>query len=67
MGNEAEGEQKKQARINAHGFEQILGIHYGPNDESSPVVNMTTIWIILTLWASCEEWNMQMLDVKGHF
>ena len=59
--------REKQARINACGFEQIPGIHYDPNDKSSPVVNMTTIQIILTLWASCEEWNMQMLDVKGHF
>ena len=65
MKQKASGE--KWARINAHGFEQIPGIQYDPNDKSSPVVNMTTIWIILTLWASCEEWNMQMLDVKEAF
>ena len=43
----------KQARVNARGFEQIPGVHYDPNDKASPVVNMTTIRIILTLWASC--------------
>ena len=43
----------KRARVNAQGFEQIPWVHYNPEKKALPMVNMTTIRIILVLWASC--------------
>ena len=62
----------KRARVNAQGLEQIPWVHYNPKKKALPVVNMTTIRIILVLWASCGAWTMKLLDVcraflKGKF
>ena len=57
----------KRARVNARGFEQIPWVHYNPEKKASPVVNMTTIRIIMVLWASCGAWTMKLLDVCGAF
>ena len=57
----------RRARVNAQGFEQIPWVHYNPERKASPVVNMTTIRIILVLWASCYCWTMHLIDVCRAF
>ena len=67
----------KRCRVNVRGFEQIAGIHYDPDSKSSPVVNMTSIRIVLTIMAATLIWNKatgeyeryeaQIQDVKGAF
>ena len=57
----------RRARVNARGFKQIPWVHYNPECKASPVVNMTTIRIILVLWASCYCWTMYLIDVCGAF
>ena len=38
-----------RARVNTRGFKQIPNMHYNPNNEASPMVNITTIRIVLIL------------------
>ena len=57
----------KRARVNACSFEQTSHIHYNSDDKALPVVNMIIFRIILILWVSYRQWNMEMLHVKGTF
>lgn len=53
-------------RVNARGFEQIPHVHYDPDAKSAPVVNMTTIWVVLVLEIMNKRWTSKVLDVKEH-
>ena len=45
-----------RARLNAHGFKQVEGMHYVPETISAPVTNPNTIRIAMTLWAMNSKW-----------
>jgi Reverse transcriptase (RNA-dependent DNA polymerase) len=55
-----------RGRINAHGYEQIDGLHYNISNTAAPVTNDTTIWIIITL-AIMAGWKGYLIDAKGEF
>ncbi len=56
-----------RARLNAHGFKQVEGLHYVPETISAPVTNPNTIRIALTLWAMHKKWIAVVMDVEGAF
>lgn len=56
----------KRARITAHGFEQVDGVHFDSTSTSAPVTNEVTIRVILIL-AVMAEFDMQLIDVRGAF
>jgi len=56
----------KRARLNARGFEQIDGVHYDEDDKAAPVVQTTTIHIVLCLIVMMN-WFATLLDVHGAF
>jgi hypothetical protein len=58
---------KFRARLNAHGFKQVQGMHYIPESISAPVTNPNTIRIAMTLWAMNAKWIAAVLDVEGAF
>ena len=58
---------KFRARLNAHGFKQVQGMHYIPESISAPVTNPNTIRITMTLWAMNAKWIAVVLDVEGAF
>lgn len=58
---------KFRARLNAHGFKQVQGMHYIPESISAPVTNPNTIRIAMTLWAMNAKWIAVVLDVEGAF
>jgi hypothetical protein len=53
-------------RMNARGFKQVEGQHYGRMTISSPVTNSATIRIVLTLM-SMAHMLAHVVDVKGTF
>ena len=55
-----------RARMNARGFEQVDGIHYKSEDKASPVVQLTTVMIVLTLIIMLN-WYAILMDIKGAF
>ena len=55
-----------RARLNARGFEQQEGVHYDPEQISSPVTNDATIRIVLVLMIMAY-WASYLGDVYGAF
>jgi Reverse transcriptase (RNA-dependent DNA polymerase) len=55
-----------RARINAQGFKQLDGLHYGSSAPSSPVSNDTTVRVIFTL-AMLAGLKGYVIDDKGAF
>eukprot|EP00957_Ditylum_brightwellii_P070326 5342611-Ditylum_brightwellii.AAC.1 len=55
-----------RARLNAHEFEQLEGIHYNAHNLAAPVVLDMTIRIMLVLIIMAN-WATALLDVKGTF
>jgi uncharacterized membrane protein YheB (UPF0754 family) len=54
------------ARLNARGFEQVDGEHYGSDDKSAPVLSEISIRVILTLIVMAAWWA-ELMDVLGVF
>ena len=55
-----------RARLNARGFEQQEGVHYDPEQISSPVTNDATIRIVLVLMIMAD-WVSYLCDAHGAF
>ena len=55
-----------RARLNARGFEQQEGVHYDPEQISSPVTNDATIRIDLVLMIMAD-WVSYLCDAHGAF
>eukprot|EP00957_Ditylum_brightwellii_P038687 2924344-Ditylum_brightwellii.AAC.1 len=56
----------KCAKLNACGFEQVNGLHYGEQDISASVMNGTTIRMVFVMTISAT-WTPELLNVKGSF
>jgi hypothetical protein len=54
------------ARLNARGYEQVAGKHYGKTSIAAPVTSDTTIRIVLMLLLMAS-WYGELLDIKGVF
>ena len=52
--------------MNARGYEQVEGEHFGGTSITSPVTNEVTIRVVLVLMVM-SEWHSEMIDVKGAF
>ena len=62
--DEIDGTKQYKARLVVKGLQQKRGVDY--NEIFSPVVKMTTIWIILGI-VSSEDLHLEQLDVKTTF
>ena len=66
MGNEAKGNSKFRARLNAREYEKEAGVHYIDHNKAAPVTNDTTIRIMLTMMI-IYKWTTHIVDVQGAF
>ena len=57
---------RKQAHINAYGFEQVDGVHYDKNTVAAPTVTETTVRVIFVLMLMAR-FSAEVIDVKGAF
>ena len=55
-----------RGRLNVRGFKQVEGQHYDAANIHSPVTNVITVHIILTLICMAG-WVAHVMDVKGAF
>ena len=53
-------------QLNARGFKQIAGKHFNPTSNAVPVINGTTVRIVLVLMLLAD-WMARIYDVKGAF
>ena len=55
-----------RARMNAHGYKQVDGVHYNEDAKAAPVANKIIIRIMLVLIIMALWWA-ELLDVQGAF
>jgi hypothetical protein len=58
---------KLHRRLNAHGFKQVEGVHYNGTSTHAPATNAGTIRIVLILMIMVDDWQGQIVDIKGVF
>eukprot|EP00957_Ditylum_brightwellii_P130290 9938581-Ditylum_brightwellii.AAC.1 len=57
---------RKRERLNAHGYEQVDGIHYDESSIHAPVTNETSVRTVMVL-ALMAGWTGLINDVQGAF